>query len=72
MDYVARILAGKKAAYAELAVIANSLAALTGVDLTDPLMLVLDSAFGLLLVIQGILDFKWGSSSDKTGSKAKS
>lgn len=70
MDWIKRILAGKKATYVEMSIIVNSIATMTGIDLMDPMMLLLNSGFGLLVVIQGILDFKWGSSSDKTGSKA--
>lgn len=61
-----RILLSKKLIYAAVPVIANAVAAFAGYDPTSKAMLVLDAAFALLLVIQGLLDFHFGSASDGT------
>ena len=47
-------------------VLSNVAASVAGVDLEHQLMLVVDAFFAILLVIQGALDFAYGSKSDGT------
>jgi hypothetical protein len=68
---VDRILGSKKAVYAAIPMLANLGVALTGHDVTQPLMLVLDAGFALLLLSQFFLDMRWGSPSDGTGTVVK-
>ena len=55
---VGRIVGSQKAIYAMVPIIANTIAALLGHDVTTPVLLVLDATFG------------WGSPSDGTGGFA--
>lgn len=66
-DLIKRIIASKKFFYALVPVLANLIVAITGHDPTTPLILAIDAAFALLLLIQFLLDLRWGSPSDGTG-----
>jgi len=61
-----RIFASKKFIYAAVPIIANAVAAFMGYDPTTKAMLVLDAGFAILLVMQGLLDIRFGSPSDDT------
>jgi spore coat protein U-like protein len=61
-----RIFLSKKLFFAAVPIIANAIAAFTGYDPTAKGLLVLDALFAALLVIQGLLDLKFGSASDAT------
>jgi len=69
MNTLMRIMSSKKAIYALIPVFANAFVQLGGGDPTSMMMMVLNTAFGALLLIQGVLDFRFGSQSD--GSKPK-
>jgi len=71
MDVVNRLLGSQKLWIVAVTAVGNVVAASFGVDVTEPAMMVADTAFGLLLLIQGVLDYKWGSVSDGTGPKKK-
>ena len=68
MNVIKRIISSKKAIYAMVPVVVNVVGAFVQIDLTQPAILVLDGAFGLLLVAQGILDMIYGSPSDGTNA----
>lgn len=66
MKVLKRIINSKKAIYAFVPILVNAIGAFVDIDLTQPAILVLDGAFGLLLVAQGVLDMIYGSQSDGT------
>jgi hypothetical protein len=67
-DILRRIIASKKFVMAMVAIIINVLVSWLGIaDPTEPIMRLVDAVFVLLIAIQGLLDFKWGSRSDRTG-----
>lgn len=66
-----RIVGSQKAFYALVPTVANGVAAVCGVDITQPAILVLDAAFALLFLAQWLLDLRWGSPSDGTGEFKK-
>ena len=70
MLFFERILASKKFIYAAVPIVANAVASFLGYDPTGKAMLVLDAAFAILLVVQGLLDIKFGSASDQTEAVA--
>lgn len=65
-EVFARVFASKKVIYAAVPIVANAVASFMGYDPTAKALIVLDAAFALLLVIQGLLDIKFGSFSDDT------
>lgn len=64
---IAKIVGSQKSILLAVGAMTNVIADLFGIDITQPAMLVVDSAFVLLVVIQGMLDMRWGSQSDGTG-----
>ncbi len=63
-----RIIRSKKVVIALLAIVINLLVSFLGIaDPTEPIMKLVDAVFLLLIAIQGLLDYKWGSQSDRTG-----
>ncbi len=66
-EVLPRSLGGKKATYAQIPVLVNLLAGLFGVDYTNSVVMVVDVAFGALLLAQFALDLRWGSRSDGSG-----
>jgi uncharacterized membrane protein len=67
-DILRRIIASKKFVMAMVALVINVLVSWLGIaDPTQPIMQLVDAVFMLLIAIQGLLDFKWGSGSDRTG-----
>ena len=66
MNVEMRILNSKKAAYALIPMVVNLVVALGGGDPTAMVMMAMNTFFGALLLIQGVLDFRYGSSSDGT------
>jgi len=71
MNVVMRILKSKKAAYALIPMVVNLVVSLGGGDPTAMIMMAMNSFFGALLLIQGALDFRFGSPSDGTKSYNK-
>ncbi len=67
MNAVMRIVNSQKVILATIAGVSSLAASWMGFDPTEGVMLIANAAFGLLIAIQGILDFKWGSKSDGTG-----
>jgi len=66
MNLVMRILNSKKAAYALIPMVVNLVVSLGGGDPTAMVMIAMNTFFGALLLIQGVLDFRYGSASDGT------
>lgn len=65
MQVMMRIIGSKKVILMLVPILANALAAVGGFAVpTDTVMLLVDGAFGMLVGIQGMIDFKWGSRSD--------
>jgi len=64
---IRKIVGSQKSILVAVAALTNVVADLFGIDVTAPTMMVVDSAFVLLVVIQGMLDMRWGSQSDGTG-----
>ena len=72
MRVLDRIINSKKFALTTIPVVINLISSAGGWALPlDPIMLVVDSFFGGLLGIQGLLDYKWGSRSDGTLLRAR-
>jgi len=69
MKLIKRLLNSKKSIYALIPVLANLLGDVAGFDITSHAMIIFDSGFGMLLISQTLLDFKWGSPSDRTGPR---
>jgi len=67
METIRRIIGSKKAIYAMVPVFANAVSSVAGVDPQAPALLVLDLGFAALLLVQFLLDLRWGSTSDGTG-----
>ena len=62
---LARIKDSKKVLLVMVPVVVNLLGAAGGADLESQLFLVIDGGFALLAIIQGVIDAKNGSPSDK-------
>ncbi len=68
MEALKRIVGSQKVIMGVVAAIGNAVATSMGYDVTEGVLLVGNGIFGLLITIQGALDFKWGSKSDGTGA----
>ena len=67
MSVINRIIGSKKFILTTIPVVANIISQAFGWALpTDPVMFLIDGAFGLLVGIQGVLDWRHGSKSDGT------
>lgn len=66
-----RILGSQKMIYAQVPVAANIVGRLFGMDIMDPLLLVVDAGFWGLAIAQFALDLRWGSPSDGTGDHSE-
>lgn len=66
-DAINRITGSQKAQVVAITGALNGLVkALTGAEPTEGVMLIVNIGAGLLVLIQGVLDLKWGSNSDGT------
>lgn len=66
MDLLNRIIMSKKAIFAMVPVIATAIAEILGFDPTSWFLIVLDTAFAVLVAAQTVLDAIHGSASDGT------
>ena len=66
MEVLSRIVSSQKVIVGVIAAISNAVASTMGYEVTEGVMLVANGIFGLLITIQGALDYKWGSKSDGT------
>lgn len=66
-EVMKRIVSSKKTVLAMVPIAASVGATFFGYDPTEGLTLIVNSVFSILVVVQGFLDFKWGSPSDHTG-----
>lgn len=64
---LSRIIGSKKVVLSLVPIVASLAATYTGHDPLEGLTAVVNLAFAQLVIIQGVLDFKWGSASDGTG-----
>lgn len=67
-NLISRVLLSKKKVEALSGIVAAFVLTSTGHDLTEPFSQVVVGFFGLLVVVQAALDWKWGSHSDGTGA----
>jgi hypothetical protein len=68
MNVIRRIIGSKKVILALVPILVNVVASMGGFAVpSDTVMLLVDGTFGMLVGIQGLIDFKWGSQSDGSG-----
>jgi hypothetical protein len=68
MNVIRRIIGSKKVILALVPILVNVVASMGGLAVPgDAVMLLVDGTFAILVSVQGLLDFKWGSQSDGSG-----
>ncbi len=68
MGVIRRIIGSKKVILALVPILVNVVASMGGIAVpSDSMMLLVDGTFALLVGVQGLLDFKYGSQSDGSG-----
>lgn len=68
MDALNRIIGSQKVILGAVAGFSNLAANFSGQDPTEGVMLIVNGIFGMLIGAQTLLDLRWGSKSDGTGS----